>query len=127
MELSACSVETSPAPRPRAAHLQGLINLSGSQLERDWLQLLEDRNLRLPSHAQSLVEECRTRPDFLYKEQQVAVYVDGPPHDYPDRQERDRQQTNCMEDAGWTVIRFGHRDNWESIVERYPSVFGDGS
>jgi len=127
MELSACNVETSPAPRPRAAHLQGLINLSGSQLERDWLQLLEDRNLRLPSHAQSLVEECRTRPDFLYKEQQVAVYVDGPPHDYPDRQERDRQQTNCMEDAGWTVIRFGHRDNWESIVEHYPSVFGDGS
>jgi ATP-dependent helicase YprA (DUF1998 family)/very-short-patch-repair endonuclease len=127
IDLSVCNVETSPTPRPRAAHLQGLINLSGSQLERDWLQLLEDRNLRLPSHAQSLVEECRTRPDFLYKEQQVVVYVDGPPHDNLDRQERDRQQTDCMEDAGWTVIRFGHRDNWESIVEHYPSVFGDGS
>lgn len=127
MDLSLCNVETSPAPRPRAAHLQSLINLSGSQLERAWLKLLDDRNLRLPSHAQSLVEECRTRPDFLYKEQKVAVYVDGPPHDFPDRQERDRQQTNCMEDLGWTVIRFSHRDNWESIVEGYPSVFGDGS
>lgn len=127
MELTVCRVESSPAPRPRAAHLQSLLNLSGSQLERDWLQLLEDQNLRLPSHTQSLVEECRTRPDFLYRERQVAVYVDGPPHDYPDRQERDREQTTCMENAGWTVIRFSHTDDWRKIVSRYPSIFGDGS
>lgn len=127
MELAACPVETSPAPRPRAAHFQSLINLTGSHLERDWLKMLESRNLRLPSHAQAFVENCRTRPDFLYKDRQVAIYVDGPPHDYPDRKVRDHQQTTCMEDAGWTVIRFGHVDNWEEIMERYPSVFGDGS
>jgi len=127
MELAAGQVDTSPAPRPRAAHLQSLINLSGSQLERDWLQFIENRNLRLPSHAQRLVEDCHTRPDFTYQDRQVAIYVDGPPHDYPDRQVRDRQQTDCMEDAGWTVIRFGHRDDWEQIVERYPSIFGDES
>ena len=127
MELAAGQVDTSPAPRSRAAHLQSLINLSSSQLERDWLQFIENRNLRLPTHAQQLVEDCHTRPDFMYQDRQVAVYVDGPPHDYPDRQVRDRQQTNCMEDAGWTVIRFGHRDDWEQIVERYPSIFGDES
>jgi ATP-dependent helicase YprA (DUF1998 family) len=127
MELSSCSLEVSPSARPRTAHLEGLFNLTASQLERDWLHFLEDRNLRLPSHAQTLVAECRTRPDFLYREQQVAIYVDGPPHDYPDRQERDRQQTNCMEDVGWTVIRFDHRDDWGSIVRRFPGVFGDGS
>jgi ATP-dependent helicase YprA (DUF1998 family)/very-short-patch-repair endonuclease len=127
MDLSTCNVEISPAPRPRTAHLQGLFNLTNSQLERDWLQFLEDRDLRLPSHSQTLVAECRTRPDFLYKDQQVAVYVDGPPHDYPDRQERDGEQTNCMEDAGWTVIRFSHRDDWESVIERFPNIFGDGS
>jgi len=127
MQLAACRVETSPAPLPRVAHFQSLINLTGSQLERDWLKMLEDRNLRLPSHAQILFEKCRTRPDFLYKGQQVAIYVDGPPHDYPDRQARDRQQTTSMEDAGWTVIRFGHAGDWVEIVSRYPGVFGDGS
>ena len=46
----------------------------------------------------------------------MAIYVDGPPHDYPDRQARDRQQTTSMEDAGWTVIRFGHAGDWVEIV-----------
>jgi ATP-dependent helicase YprA (DUF1998 family)/very-short-patch-repair endonuclease len=127
MMLAASHVEASPASQPRAAHLQGLINLTGSQLERDWLKMIEDRNLRLPSHAQALVEECRTRPDFLYRDSQVAIYVDGPQHDYHDRQSRDQQQTTCMEDAGWTVIRFGHADNWEKILDRYPNIFGEGS
>lgn len=127
MELAGGQVESSPAPRPRADHLQRLINLTGSQLERDWLQFLEGRNLRIPSHAQCLVEDCHTRPDFLYSEQQVAIYVDGPPHDYPDRQERDQQQTARMEDAGWTVIRFGHRDDWGQKADGYPGIFGDGS
>ena len=127
MMLAASHVEASPASQPRAAHLQGLINLTGSQLERDWLKMIEDRNLRLPSHAQALVEECRTRPDFLYRDRQVAIFVDGPQHDYHDRQSRDQQQTTCMEDAGWTVIRFGHADNWEKILGRYPNIFGEGS
>jgi len=57
----------------------------------------------------------------------VAVYIDGPPHDFPERAARDGQQTDCMEDAGWTVIRFGHDDDWGEIVSRNPSTFGDGS
>ena len=57
----------------------------------------------------------------------MAVYIDGPPHDFPERAARDGQQTDCMEDAGWTVIRFGHDDDWGEIVSRNPSTFGDGS
>jgi hypothetical protein len=29
-----------------------------------------------------------------------------------------------MEDAGYTVIRFGHQDDWLGIIHNYPSVFG---
>ena len=82
-------------------------------------------NTKIGSDAQMLVEECHTCPDFLYKDRQVAIYVDGPPHDYTDRQQRDRQLTTCMEDAGWTVIRFGHSDIWENILDRYPNIFGE--
>jgi hypothetical protein len=48
-----------------------LRRLAGSDLERRWLGLLEKQNLRLPSHAQSLIEACQTRPDFFYSEYQA--------------------------------------------------------
>jgi hypothetical protein len=50
--------------------------------------------------------------------------IDGPPHDDGGRQARDRQQTEAMEDCGYTVIRFGHADDWEQIAARYPHIFG---
>jgi len=74
-----------------------LLRLAGSDLERSWLQYLEDRNLRLPAESQRLIERCKTRPDFLYNDHQAAIYIDGPHHDYPDRQRRDQGQTEAME------------------------------
>jgi len=89
------------------------------------LDFLEARNLNLPSHAQKLVESCHTRPDFLYERECVAIYVDGPHHQYPERQERDAAQQECMEDGlGYSVLRFGLTDDWEQIIARYPNTFG---
>jgi very-short-patch-repair endonuclease len=65
-----------------------------------------------------------TRPDFSYDDHQAVIYVDGPPHDFPERQNRDKVQYACMEDAGYQVIRFHHAENWEEVVKRFPSVFG---
>jgi hypothetical protein len=32
-----------------------------------------------------------------------------------------------MEDEyGIVVIRFGHQDDWQQIIARYPSIFGSG-
>ena len=101
-----------------------LKRMAGSDLERRWLDFLEVRHLRLPSHAQQLVEACRTRPDFFYADYQAAVYIDGPPHDFPERAQRDDDKTEAMEDAGFSVVRFHHHDNWEATLARYPHVFG---
>ena len=109
---------------PRAEHLAVLKKQAGSQLERDWLSFLESRSLRLPSHAQHRIEVCQTRPDFFYQTSQTAVYIDGPSHDFPDRQQRDRQQTECMENRGYTVIRFHHKSEWDDTIARFPHVFG---
>lgn len=124
LKLRDASVESSPTSVSRAEHLQVLMNQAGSELERSWLGLLERQNLHLPSHAQKLVEACETRPDFLYAEEQVAVYIDGPPHDFPERQARDQAQTEAMSDYGYTVVRFHHQDDWMAIIDRFPSVFG---
>jgi very-short-patch-repair endonuclease len=123
-DLVSAEVTTSPAARPRAEHLEELLRRSDSELERRWLRFLEEQKLRLPDRAQPLIDACRTRPDFLYAEHHAAVYVDGPAHEFPERQERDAAQTECLEDLGYTVIRFKAKEDWEAIASRFDYVFG---
>lgn len=122
--LGRAQVMSSPTSATREEHLTALGNLAGSSLEQEWIDYLQARGLRLPSDAQVLFEECSTRPDFVYADRYAAVYVDGSPHDYPHLQQRDAEKTACMEDYGYTVIRFGYQDDWDAIIARYPSVFG---
>lgn len=124
MALARAEVKTSPGPRTRAEHLDELKRLSDSGLERDWLDFVDARALTLPDRAQFYYEPCQTRADFAYVSDQTAVYIDGPHHEYAHRKVRDAQQTACMEDRGWTVVRFGERDDWESLLKKWPSVFG---
>jgi len=124
LQLSHCEVEASPSPLSRGEHLERLLRVCGSDLERRWLNHLEATDSNLPSHAQKLFEACGTRPDFVYERQRTVIYVDGPPHEYPERAKRDAQQAECMEDLGWTVIRFTHQDDWDEILSRYKGTFG---
>lgn len=124
MELSSTVAKTSPSALSREEHLKRLHNLCQSDLEHEWLDFMEQRNLTLPSHAQKLVESCHTRPDFLYEKDCVAIYVDGPHHKFASRKERDANQTECMENIGHTVIRFDVKDDWEKIVAKHPHIFG---
>jgi very-short-patch-repair endonuclease len=124
LQLARATVQASPAAQPRAEHLARLRRQCQSDLERDWLAFLETRGLHLPSHAQVFIEACGTRPDFLYEACQTAIYVDGPHHAYPERQHRDEAQTVCLEDVGYTVIRFAEHDAWDAIISRHPTIFG---
>ena len=119
------NVNLSPVAPPRAVHFERLRNQCQSALEKSWLQFLEDAGYNLPSRAQVYFEECSTRPDFLYEDKMVAIYVDGPHHEYPERKERDAQQMDCLADIlTYQVIRFGHQDDWEQIVDSHPYIFG---
>jgi len=124
MAMSRGTLKVSSSAKSREDHLQGLIAQCESKLEKDWLRFLYEKDLRLPTRAQVFFKSCMTRPDFLFDEHQAVVYVDGPPHDFPERQNRDQAQTTSMEDAGFQVIRFHHAENWNDVVKKYPSVFG---
>lgn len=124
MELKDATLSASPAEKPRAAHFNDLKTQCDSDLERAWLDFLEEMNLYLPSHGQYPVKDCSTRPDFFYAQHQAAVYIDGPIHDFADRHARDRVQAECMEDLGYLVIRFHHREDWEDKIARFPNIFG---
>jgi len=122
--LSQAGIEASPVATPRAEHLRILLRQCQSELEKSWLGFLDEHDLRLPSHAQYLVAACRTRPDFVYEAASTAIYIDGPHHKYPERAQRDQEQTDCMKDQGWSVIRFPHRENWTDIIKQHPNIFG---
>ncbi|HWQ36643.1 MAG TPA: DEAD/DEAH box helicase [Blastocatellia bacterium] len=124
LQLTGAVTEESPTSVTRASHLAQLLREAGSELERRWLRYLDERGHRLPSHAQVLIESAESRPDFVYRDEQAVIYVDGPVHDFPDRRERDLRQTDWLEDMGYTVIRFSHDDEWESILKIYPNIFG---
>ena len=124
MELATSTALVSPQVVSRAEHLQRLRNLCQSDFEKSWLDFLEQHNYSLPSHAQKLIDACHTRPDFLYEKDCVAIYVDGYHHLFEERRQRDHFQTECMEDMGYTVIRFGLLNDWDQIVSEYPNIFG---
>lgn len=125
--LLKCSHSTSvssPQTISREAHYHQLLNLCQSDLEREWLQFIQNNNYHLPTSAQNLIETCHTRPDFFYEQEHAAIYVDGPHHLYPERQQRDKVQQDCMEDTGYTIIRFNVIESWDKIVIKHPSIFG---
>jgi len=127
-ELAGGQTVTSSRPITRSEHLDHLILSAGSELERCWIRMLDEKGFRLPTDAQLLIEPG-TRPDFVYRNEgnQAVIYVDGPPHDYPDRQQRDQSQQDLLEDIGWLVIRFHHEEDWMQKFARYPSIFGRSS
>jgi very-short-patch-repair endonuclease len=82
----------------------------------------------VPSAAQRLIEAAGTQPDFLYEEQRVAIYVDGPFHDYPHRREGDRMKDDELLNEGIVSIRFAHDDEegWRATIAKNDWLFGEG-
>ena len=95
-----------------------------SSLEEQFLDYLDDKGLRRPDDSQVLIEAANTRVDFLYWEAYTAVFIDGPFHDYKDRAATDETASSALRDLGYSVVRFGHQDDWTAIVADHPDIFG---
>lgn len=122
--LSKSVTEISSSRHSRVDHLDELMRLCDSELERKWLMCVHDSQLRLPTHAQYLIASCSTRPDFFYQESNLAVYIDGPVHDDPNEKAKDDMITEQLISAGYFVIRFHHAADWNKIFDEYQDVFG---
>ncbi len=105
-----------------------LINISGSGLEKAWLNHLKTIGSRLPDRGQPYLKEFNTRPDFAYTSEQTLVYIDGPHHRSKRQQSDDADITRQLEDAGYTVVRFTEdQSSWQSILDEYAWIFGSGA
>jgi ATP-dependent helicase YprA (DUF1998 family)/very-short-patch-repair endonuclease len=124
--LRDAEIQVSPGSLPRAEQVGRLIALCDSELERRFVAFLDEHRLELPTNAQERLDGLKAKPDFTYAQHGAVIFVDGPPHNFPDVEERDRQATERLEDAGYHVIRVAHDADWSKIVADNPSVFGDG-
>jgi very-short-patch-repair endonuclease len=122
--LATAAVRTSPRPEPRQEHVARLKRLAQSELEKRFVDLLDRRGLKLPSDAQALIEICSVRPDFLYRVEGAAIFIDGPHHDHDGQRKTDRAQQDALEDQGYSVVRFHHAADWLEVLRSFPSVFG---
>ena len=108
----------------RLERIEKLRKFCDSDLERQWLGLLEKQNLRLPSDAQYRIKGCSTRSDFFYKKYNVAIYIDGPPHDKLDQTRKDEEIDKKLIESGYSVVRFHHKKDWNEIFRQHPDIFG---
>lgn len=128
LALAGAAVEVSPEGISREAYMSQLLNSCQSELEKNFVRFLNSEHCDLPSRSQTLIAECGARPDFLYDADQVAVFIDGPVHDFENKAVRDQESQDRLENAGWTVIRFDyHPASWPELVDRWPSAFGPRS
>ena len=101
---------------------------SGSTLEDAWLQFISVGGYRRPDRVQPYLQEFGTRPDFAYSDHQALVFIDGPHHDGKLKRRADAEVTRRLEDAGYTVVRFGtDRTSWGDVLRDYAWVFGPGT
>ncbi|MYD41519.1 MAG: DEAD/DEAH box helicase [Acidimicrobiia bacterium] len=98
-----------------------------SSLEKEWLDYIKEAGYRPPDRTQPHLPEHNTRPDFAYTKQQALVYIDGPHHRRARQRVLDERITRRLQDAGFTVARFGDEPaEWDKTIADYAWVFGAG-
>ncbi|PRW65371.1 protein kinase domain-containing protein [Actinopolyspora mortivallis] len=122
---SATALETGRG-ESRTEQLERLSERAETKLETRFMAFLKEHGLRLPDETQQMVPDALAKPDFVYRRQNVnvAVFVDGPVHEYANVAQRDREAEDRLIDLGWEVVRFPADSDWFEIVQQHPSYFG---
>jgi len=124
LELAQTKVYLSTTELPRAQELFHLTQQSTFDIEQEWLRMLQEGGYRLPSATHKQLDFCDAAPDFLYEDQQVAVYIDSDAEQYPERHTRDIAAREMLEDYGYMVLRFGAVEGWATLFAQNPYIFG---
>ena len=102
-----------------------LQRLCGSDLERDWLRsgphgtgcpLVPSTSSKHAAPAQTSSTMSTMRPSMWTVRRTIT----------PRRRTRDATQNENMEDGGYVVIRFGHKDDWTAIITPLPAHLREG-
>ncbi len=105
-----------------------LMTLSGSTLEKVWLNFLYVNQYILPDRAQFTIPEVHCRPDFVYTDHQTLIFIDGQHHESDYQLLIDNTKQAQLEEYGYIVVRFPkEQDQWITILAMFPDIFGTSS
>jgi len=129
VRLSRSETRSTGRGETRSEQFARLADESDTGLEARFLKWLKDHGLRLPDEAQPTITDAHARPDFVYRlhDATVAVFVDGPVHDFAAVAARDIEAEERLLDLGWEVVRFPHDVDWSAIAARHERYFGAGA
>lgn len=110
--LAGATVTLTAAPQPRQPAAPATTAATGRAAEL--VAWLRTHGHRTPDGSPE--DAGDVRPDLVYhlEHGSVAVFVDR----------ADPAAEESLLDAGWTVIQFRRSDTFDTVVGRYPSVFG---
>ncbi len=105
--------------------LERLQALCESELERRWLLECCQRGLPLPEEAQRVLDlgGTHTRLDFFYRKG-VGVFVDGPPHQDPERARKDRELRQRLTLLGLPYVVFREGEAWDEAFAELGRLLG---
>lgn len=124
--LGVSTVEIQSDAETIERHVEHLDQQAESELEKKFIEFLFNGKYKVPARGRHNTR-ARTTPDFEFPDLGVVIYVDGPPHRYPERQDRDADQAAKLREMGIKVLRFRHDDDWAQIVDSNAGIFGEGS
>jgi very-short-patch-repair endonuclease len=85
-----------------------------SNFERVVLQEIYQRGYKLPDAAQELIAEANCKPDFIYKEEAIAIFCDGSVHNSPDKRRQDQiERDNLRYKTGYTLLTLRYDEGWQ--------------
>lgn len=125
--LTHCQGVVGSFGRPPDAQFGELQRVSGSSLEKAWLEYVRVHGYQMPDRGQESIERCNTMADFFYEDWKAAVFIDGPHHETPKQMEADAVINQCLHVAGYYVVRFPKDTaRWPEIFARHADLFGTG-
>ena len=107
-------------PANQQQKLDDLLQACDSELERTVLRKIADEGLPLPDEAQHIIYDKDVRiakPDFYYKQQNIALFVDGPVHDQDYSKRDDEEKRKKMRALGYRVFAVHHLDVESGITK----------
>jgi hypothetical protein len=124
-EMKVSKVELKIKP-DNETNLQDLINKTDpqSELERTFLELLNQNQIPLPDAAQVYIEEANCKPDFLYARQKIAVFCDGSVHDVPEQKRKDEMIRASLIYLGYTPFIFRYDDDYDLKLKELLTILG---
>jgi len=125
-KLRSCNLEilSNPYFDSYDTHYQELLKRIDptSSTEREFLDFLYKRGLRLPDDAQRGVPGIYVKPDFFY-EPKFWIFCDGSPHDKPEIKKDDEKKRQEIFNRGDDVFVYNYSDDLKSRIDSRPDIF----